>query len=64
MTNYEQLRYFYLSNIACGDVSEADQAPMLAELEKIRASMHKADMDQSLQDKERIPSGSKRKAAT
>ena len=46
MKNYEQLRYFYLSNIACGDIGEADQAAMLAELEKIRVSMQKVEIDQ------------------
>ena len=44
MKTYEQLRYIYLSNIACGDISEADQAVMLAELEGMKTSMHKADL--------------------
>ena len=63
MKTYEQLRYIYLSNIACGDVSKADQAAMLEELEEIRASMQKAEMDQRLLDKEQTQSGSKRKTA-
>ena len=43
MKTFEQLRYYYLSNIAHGDVSEADQAAMLAELKEIKSSMQKTD---------------------
>ena len=32
MSKAEKLREFYLSNIACGDISEADQTRMLAEI--------------------------------
>ena len=42
MKTYEQLRYIYLSNIAHGDISQADQAAMLAELKDIKTSMRKA----------------------